>query len=60
MINIENNIALVGILDNKQAQGAYSGAITSLIFWSSTAVKNGITWEKISRKFYSHVLQAGT
>ncbi len=39
MINIEHNIASVGFLDNKQAQGAYSGIITSLIFWASTAVK---------------------
>ncbi len=39
MINIEHNIASVGFLDNKQAQGAYSGIITSLIFWTSTAVK---------------------
>ncbi len=60
MISVTHNIALFGFWDNKQAQSAYSGAITSLIFWFSTAVKNGITSEKCSRKFYSHVLQAGT
>ncbi len=59
MINIAHNIALLGMLDNRQAQGAYSGIITSLIFWPSTAEKNGITWKKCSRKLYSHVLQAG-
>ncbi len=39
MINIEHNIASVGFLDNKQAHGAYSRIITSLIFWASTAVE---------------------
>ncbi len=50
MISITHNIALFGSLDNKQAQGAYSGIITSLIFWASTAEKKWYHLEKMFPK----------